>query len=308
MLRLRHIEIFHAVYRCGSISAAARDLNVSQPSVSKVLRHAEDQLGYDLFERGKAGMKPTAAAHELFSKAKDVYGDVRALNQLAKNIRERRGGHIRLGVLPSLGLSVVPEAIALSRARNPEISFEINTLHSNEIAEALFQQGCDIAIGYGEQDNPRLLTQELGRSELMLVARHDQFGPDGGPVMLADLDGLEIVSLRDSGPCGDLFSDQLSRAGVSLREVVTARTHYVAMSLVSYGVGIAVVDSFTAAFNENPSLSMHRFADPIRYSVNAITADTVDPGTGERTAQSELVNGFLDVLREVISRSHSAHR
>lgn len=306
MLRLRHIEIFHAVYRCGSISAAARELNVSQPSVSKVLRHAEDQLGYPLFERGRSGLIPTAAAHELFDKAKDVYGDVRALNQLAKNIRERRGGHIRLGVLPSLGLSIVPEAIAAYRKVQPEVSFEINTLHSSEIAEALFQQGCDIAIGYGAPMNARLVTQELGRSELLLVARHDQFaGRDS--VSLADLDGVEFIGLRDSGPCGDLFSDQLSRAGVTLREVVTARTYYVAMSLVRHGVGVAVIDSFTAAFNEDPEIRLLRFQDPIRYSVNAVTADTVDPGTGERTNQSELVGGFLDVLRAVISRSHSVH-
>ena len=52
-MRLRHIEIFHAVYTCGSITAAAKVLNVSQPSVSKVLAHAESQLGYRLFERHK---------------------------------------------------------------------------------------------------------------------------------------------------------------------------------------------------------------------------------------------------------------
>jgi len=47
-MRLRHIEIFHAVYTCGSITAAAKVLNVPQPSVSKVLAHAESQLGWTL--------------------------------------------------------------------------------------------------------------------------------------------------------------------------------------------------------------------------------------------------------------------
>ena len=47
-MRLRHIEVFHAVYSSGSVTAAARMLNVSQPSVSKVLAHAEQQLGYPL--------------------------------------------------------------------------------------------------------------------------------------------------------------------------------------------------------------------------------------------------------------------
>ena len=64
-MRLRQIEIFYHVYLAGSISGAARDLNVSQPSVSKVLRHAEDQLGVELFLRNKGKLVPTAAAHEL---------------------------------------------------------------------------------------------------------------------------------------------------------------------------------------------------------------------------------------------------
>ena len=52
-MRLRHIEIFHAIYTTGSITNAAKLLHVSQPSVSKVLSHAEYQLGFKLFERIK---------------------------------------------------------------------------------------------------------------------------------------------------------------------------------------------------------------------------------------------------------------
>ena len=52
-MRIRHIEVFHAVYANGSISAAARMLNVSQPAVSKVLRHAEAQLGFFLIHKGQ---------------------------------------------------------------------------------------------------------------------------------------------------------------------------------------------------------------------------------------------------------------
>ena len=64
-MRLRQIEIFYHVYRAGSISGAARNLFVSQPSVSKVLRHLEDQLGFDLFLRDKGRLVATEAAHEL---------------------------------------------------------------------------------------------------------------------------------------------------------------------------------------------------------------------------------------------------
>ena len=59
-MNLRHIEIFHAVYVNGSVSAAARALDVPQPSVSKMLRHAESLLGFQLFQRTSGGLVPTA--------------------------------------------------------------------------------------------------------------------------------------------------------------------------------------------------------------------------------------------------------
>ena len=58
-MRLRHIEVFNAIYLSGSISAAAQLLNVSQPSLSKTLQHAEDQLGFKLFRRVRGRLLPT---------------------------------------------------------------------------------------------------------------------------------------------------------------------------------------------------------------------------------------------------------
>ena len=69
-MNLRHIEIFHCVYVNGSVSAAARALNVSQPSVSKMLRHAESLLGFQLFRRTNGGLVPTEDAHSLFAEVR----------------------------------------------------------------------------------------------------------------------------------------------------------------------------------------------------------------------------------------------
>ena len=61
-MRLRQIEIFYHVYRAGTISSAARALGVSQPSVSKVLKHTEDQIGIALFRRERGRLIPTGWA------------------------------------------------------------------------------------------------------------------------------------------------------------------------------------------------------------------------------------------------------
>ena len=72
IMRLRHIEVFHAVYSAGSITGAAKLLNVSQPSVSKVLAHAEQQLGFQLFNRVKGKIIPTKEAERLIDHVTDA--------------------------------------------------------------------------------------------------------------------------------------------------------------------------------------------------------------------------------------------
>ena len=61
-MKLRHLEIFHAVMTCGSLSRAAEALNISQPAASKALKSAEMKLGFTLFQRVRGKLLPTSAA------------------------------------------------------------------------------------------------------------------------------------------------------------------------------------------------------------------------------------------------------
>ncbi|RZK88114.1 MAG: ATP-binding cassette domain-containing protein, partial [Methylobacterium sp.] len=126
-MRLRQLEIVHAVYQHGSISAAARALGVSQPSVSKTLHHAEDNLGFRLFQLSRGRLVPTDEAHALMREAGDVFDRLNTLQQTARNLSHSGGGHIRLGIVPSLALDMVPQAMALFRRDWPRVTFEVHT-------------------------------------------------------------------------------------------------------------------------------------------------------------------------------------
>src|SRR5690606_36086002 len=137
-MRLRHIEVFHAIYTSGSINAAARALNVSQPSLSKTLQHAEDQLGFQLFRRVRGRLIPTDEAHVVFRESSEVYAKIETLQQACKSLRNGDAGHIRIAVLPVAGLDAAPAAIARFRDKHPGVSFDIQTYHHDEALRALF--------------------------------------------------------------------------------------------------------------------------------------------------------------------------
>jgi molybdenum-dependent DNA-binding transcriptional regulator ModE len=99
-MRLRQIEVFHAIYTSGSMTNAARLLNVSQPSVSKVLAHAEQQLGYLLFDRVKGKLVATPEADRLFGLVSNVYEHVEQLRHVAENLRASDVGKVRIAASP----------------------------------------------------------------------------------------------------------------------------------------------------------------------------------------------------------------
>ncbi|GAB5486987.1 MAG: LysR substrate-binding domain-containing protein [Parasphingorhabdus sp.] len=260
-MRLRQIEIFYHVYRVGSISGAARVLNVSQPSVSKVLRYAEDQLGFKLFVREKGRLRSTAEADELFGEVREIYERISAFDRTAHNIRHRKGGHVRFGILPSLSLSVLPAAIAQTRKNQPNISFELQTVHSAEIEGALLEKKCDVCVGFRQLTDSRITTQELGAGRLVLVSNQEISAASKG-VELNILHDVEYVGIKDSGPLASMLASALSEQEINPIEVVTTHTYHVGLALVRKGVGMAVIDEFTA--------NSYIGADLFRYPINEI--------------------------------------
>ena len=87
-MRLRHVEVFNNVYKTGSVTAAAKLLNVSQPSVSKVLAHAEQQIGFPLFERIKRRLIATPEADILYRHTAVMEDVLTDINEISESLAE----------------------------------------------------------------------------------------------------------------------------------------------------------------------------------------------------------------------------
>ena len=271
-MRSRHIEVFHAVYTYGSISTAARVLNVSQPSLSKVLKHAEDQLGFPLFRRVRGRLVPTEEARSLYHKVADIQQQVSSLRRMARNLSGEKGGHLRLAVLPALGLGIAPAAIARFRKQHPAATFEIMTLHHDDVPRALFERSCELAIAYDLPPHPQINATQIGTGEVVILYRREDFPRLPRRLDLGWLRNRDIVGLSTSGPVGDLFSAAVDQRELPIREVVSVQTFYLAAALVRHGAGIAVVDELTARANVTPpgSLDFRPLEPALRFSIVAL--------------------------------------
>lgn len=265
-MKLRHIEVFHAVYQTGSVSGAARALHVSQPSISKVLRHAEAQIGFTLFRVVKGRLVPTEEAHVLFQEVRDLQGRIESLQETTKNLRHGVGGHLRLAVLPSLGLQVTPAAVARFRKTHPDVSFDIKTVHKADILRSLYERNSDIAVAYDSPRHPRLAEVRIGSGELVLLFRKQDIPDPPARLSTETLKQFDLLRLAGTGSidtliAGEVDMDWAGRAGISVE------TYYVAAALVREGAGIAVVDEFTARATVGEDLDFRPLERKSRFDV-----------------------------------------
>ena len=245
-MRLRQIEVFHAIYSSGSMTNAAAMLNVSQPSVSKVLAHAEQQLGYRLFDRVKGKLVPTPEAHQLIKHVTAVYQDVDRLRHVAKNLKVASGGRIRVASTPAFGLEVLPQAVASFRKLNPEAIFEIETLHLEGIIDALLESRIDIGLAFDPVANPGIKQQRLATGQFVVLARDaEEFG-DRNTLSIEDLKDRPFIALNSRSPLGRALSDYLRQSDIELNIVAWSETYHVAKALVANGAGVTIADEITA--------------------------------------------------------------
>lgn len=291
-MRLRQIEVFHAIYSSGSMTNAAVLLNVSQPSISKVLAHAEQQLGYLLFERNKGKLIPTPEAHQLFKHVADVYRDVDRLRHVASNLRVANSGRIRIASTPAFGIDLLPRSISSFSEKYPDAVFEIETLHLQEINNALLESRMDIGIAFDPVAGPGLQARTLARSRFVVLAPRDSAFDSDTPLTIEELADHRFIGLNSRGPLGQLLSTKLTTSNVELNIVARTETYHVAKALVAFGSGISIADEITARSSTGGEVRVLPLEPALEFDIRALHLSS--------TPLSLLANHFVDHLQETI--------
>ena len=269
-MRLRHIEIFHAIYTSGSITSAAEMLCVSQPSVSKVLAHAEMQLGFLLFERSKGKLTPTSEADILFSEVDCIYRQLGSIKRMADNIKRNESGLIDIAISPALGFDVIPTAIATFHKIHPNVQFRIKTLHNGSAQQALLEHECDLAILFNSPKMSGVQEIQLGENEMAVMYPKKRFPDEPSEFTIEDLAQQELIGIWESGPLGELIWNKITQRGLEAKGSTQVDTYYIAASLVAKGVGCCAIDGITANANQTQDVGLASFKPPIKFHIKGL--------------------------------------
>ena len=253
-MRLRHIEIFNAVMLTGSVSGAARLINVTQPAVSRILQHAELQLGFALFQRTKGRLLPTSEALALYPHIEQLFAQLDNVQRLATHLKAGDSAkELRILTVLALSYEILPHAIKLFRIKHPDVAITIKALHSPQIVAALVLQEADVGFLFSPAVHPALAQEHLADGRMVCIVPKalvpTRFLKRGQITLteLAKLDKLPVIGLDAQDPVGRILMQASREAGVGLKFDMTVQTYHAALALAHHGLGVALVDTCTAA-------------------------------------------------------------
>lgn len=271
-MRLRHIEVFHAIMQAGTISGAAQLLHISQPAVTKVLQHCELQLGMPLFDRVRGKLYPTPEAQRLFVEIDKLNRDLVSIRRLAANLRSGESETLRLMATPTLGAAVIPAAMTHWAQAFPRSRIQLSTNHTREIVSALLLGEADLALSLQDPRHPGIKAEVLAGGPMMALcppaspeAQHD------GPLPLDDISS-ELITMPEDDPLGHLLHNASEAQGRPLDSRITVQTYQLARALVEAGVGMAVVDPFTAASADRQRVRVRPLDPPMTIQLVLLTS------------------------------------
>ena len=189
-IKFRHLEAFSAIARARSFKIAATQLNLTQPAISKTLKDLEDILGLKVMERSRAGVSLTPQGEVFLQFAEQ---STAALRQGLSRIQGSGGAaeQLKLGALPSVASSLLPEAVLEFTTQSPDTLVEIHEGPHADLTARLRSGGLDLVVGrLGKPDTMVGLSfQQLYSENVVVVAR-----PDSRAVSIRD--PAELAAFR----------------------------------------------------------------------------------------------------------------
>ena len=273
-MRLRHIEVFNAVMLTGSVSGAARLINVTQPAVSRILQHAELQLGFALFERTKGRLAPTTEALTLYPHIERLFAQLDEVQRLAANLKSGDGAkELRILTVLALSYEILPHAIKLFRVKHANVPITVRALHSPQIVSALALQEAEVGFLFSPVTHSALAQEHLADGYMMCLAPKGMMPArivKSASLTLSNLTRFPVIGLDVHDPVGRSLNQACREANVSLDFAITVQTYHSALALAHHGLGVAVVDSCTAVSADLARVDVLTLEPLIPIRINAL--------------------------------------
>lgn len=286
---LRQLRTFLAAIDLGSITEAARSLNLTQPAASQQLREMERLLGLRLLERAEGRVIPTAAGAAMLDPARRCLLAATEAVTAAAAHRSGEAGQVRLGTGATACIHLLPPVLALVRQRMPGLQVAVVIGNTGEMLRRVEEGSLDAGlVTLPRATAPALARMPLCRDDLQALAPADW--PGQGALTPAQLAERPLILYERGGDTRSIIDAWFARAGLAPRPMMELGSVEAIKVLVAGGLGAAVL----------PGMALR---DPVPGAVTRPLRPALSRQLGLVLRKEKVLDRGLRVLTEALQAS-----
>ncbi len=201
-MNLKQAQYIKTIAECGSLTAAAKKLFVSQPSLSQMLRQIEQEIGLPIFDRSVTPLHLSYAGEKYLQAAERMLAANKELEEQLREIKHEHSGRLRLGISATRAMQVLPLVLPIFTEEFPNVTLELTESGSGNLEKLLLEGKIDLAMAALESTSTAM-TYELIEKETIgiLAGRNSALAKrfvSGTPISVSDAKGDSFVCLTPS--------------------------------------------------------------------------------------------------------------
>lgn len=237
-MSIAQLKAFHVVAVCGGFSQAARDMAISQSTLSAHVRDLEAACGFHLLERRARGVSLSSNGERLLEITTRLFSAEREANAFLRGEAGVGGGHLRVAADgPILALPILSQL----KVDRPKLTFSLSIDNSAKVIEQVIDYRADVAITAQVPSDPRLFGKHFLSMRLGLCV------PIGHPlasqknITMRELEGVSFVMRERGSRTREVFEKNLAIHAISIEQIVEISSREGVREAIANGVGCGVV-------------------------------------------------------------------
>ena len=289
-IKFKQLGAFRAIMTTGSLTAAARQMHLTQPAISKQIQALETEIGLRLFDRRQGSpMTPTKDGIAFFKSIETTLAGIEQIPSIARAIAKADRSRLRLvATPPMLNSTPLMNAVVSFRRRHPDTFLSLEAKHRLDIEPSIADGEADIGLALLPTQVSKLTAHPILETSAVAVmaTNHPLAGKD--EIGALDLSGQTII-LPSRQPLRDLIDNQLLNTDEALTDVFESSSTVTCCRMAAAGLGIAICDPLSPTIFSSNDLKAILWRPELTLTYGALVSD--------RNGENKSTIEFLELIR-----------
>ena len=277
-IQLRHLLAYRAIMASGSITAATKLVNLSQPAISRLLARLEDEIGFKLFYRRGRRLVPTVEGISFFRRIEGTLSGIDEIPSIAGDIRLNKQGRLRIcGIGPLVFGSFLPSAIARYLDAFPGTKLTVDMRRREDIDEWVASRQTDLGFTLMPVESRAVSSRPIATVATVAALPSGHRLAGRSELTVSDFEGETIILPKQSVRLRQMLDAEfLSHRGGMAVDIETS-TALASCQLISQGIGVGLCDPFSISAVRRERVSVARWRPELRLTYCAIWPKDREP-------------------------------